>query len=325
MYFRQGSTCTLDLFHMGSETHPDALFRLPLNEFTAARNAMAAALKKAGRREEAEQVKGLPKPSVSAWAVNQLFWRHRKVFDRLVASGAELRKAQAAQLAGKPADVRRPLDARRETLSELSKLAAGTLREVDHQPTPEMMRRITTTLEAISAYGTAADAPPAGRLTDDVEPPGFDTLRALVPRNEHADARPSGPSSVLPFQTRARKRAPATGGRAPADEGARAKEREAQRAAAGQALQAAEKALRDARTAAATAEKALKEAARRVKEAEAAKADAEARLERADAALAAARHQARGVAAAAEEAAQAVSDAERAVERARQSAEEAAR
>ena len=75
----------------------DDLFTLPLDEFTAARNALAGRLKKAGKTAEAEQVKGLGKPPVSAWAVNQLYWRHRKPFDALMASAEQFRKAQAAQ------------------------------------------------------------------------------------------------------------------------------------------------------------------------------------------------------------------------------------
>ena len=67
----------------------DALFQLPPGEFTAARNALASRLKKGGHADEAEAVKALPKPSVSAWAVNQLFWKHRKPFDRLMAAGVE--------------------------------------------------------------------------------------------------------------------------------------------------------------------------------------------------------------------------------------------
>ena len=78
----------------------DALFRLPLGEFTAARNALAAKLKNAQRADEAARVMGLAKPPVSAWAVNQLYWRHREPFERLLAAGDRLRTAQASQLRG---------------------------------------------------------------------------------------------------------------------------------------------------------------------------------------------------------------------------------
>src|SRR5689334_3290070 len=95
-------------------TEVDALFKLPLPEFTAARNALASKLKKAGHQAEADAVKALPKPSVAAWAVNQLYWRHRKEFDHLIDTGERFRKAQATHLAGKSADIRGPLNARRE-------------------------------------------------------------------------------------------------------------------------------------------------------------------------------------------------------------------
>ena len=47
----------------------DALFTLPLPEFIGARKVLAARLKKAGHGDEANQVKALAKPSISAWAV----------------------------------------------------------------------------------------------------------------------------------------------------------------------------------------------------------------------------------------------------------------
>ena len=52
------------------------LFRLPLPAFVTARNDLAQALTRAGREDTAARVRVLPKPSVSAWVVNQLHWRH---------------------------------------------------------------------------------------------------------------------------------------------------------------------------------------------------------------------------------------------------------
>src|SRR5215471_16158345 len=99
----------------GSAAHTgdiDALFKLPLGEFTAARNALAAEFKKAGRQAEANETKALIKPSVSAWVVNQLFWRHREAFDRLLEAGNRLRHAQASPLTGDSA--REPIVERRD-------------------------------------------------------------------------------------------------------------------------------------------------------------------------------------------------------------------
>jgi len=157
------------------ENEIDALFVLPLADFTGARNALAARLKKDGRADDAERVKSLRKPPVSAWVVNQLYWRHREAFDRLLATGD-----QASQLSGKAVDLRESRDARRESLNQLSRLAAALLRKAGHNPTPEISRRIDTTLEAISAYASLPGSPYPGRLTDDVDPPGFDALAALI-------------------------------------------------------------------------------------------------------------------------------------------------
>src|SRR5215216_1726437 len=92
----------------------DDLFKLPLAEFTGARNALAAGLKKSGRQNEADRVKLLAKPSISAWAVNRLYWLHRDAFDELIATGKRFRQGQTSRVAGKAAGMRESLDARRE-------------------------------------------------------------------------------------------------------------------------------------------------------------------------------------------------------------------
>jgi hypothetical protein len=300
----------------GVQDDIDALFQLPLTEFTAARNALAARLKKAGDPEAAERVKALAKPSIPAWAVNQLYLKHRIVFDRLLDAGEKFRKAQTAQLAGKSADIRGPLESRRAALSELTTRAAKLLAEAGSAAAPDTMRRVTTTLEALSTYAGLPGTPEPGRLTDDVQPPGFEALAALVPRVDPA-GRSTGPTRIIPFeQKRPHKatRKPAS----PQDEKAREAERREQLAVAKAAVQDAERALRDARKAAQRAEEELKKAAAKSKEADAGKQRAEQQLERATADADDARRNARAVAAKAEEAAQEVEDAERALAKTQQ-------
>ena len=158
----------------------DELFRMPLAEFTSARNALAARLKKSGRGDDAELVKALTKPPISAWAVNQLYWQHRAAFEKLTDSGERFHKAQSSRSAGKVADLRFALDARREALTQLSDLATSLLESAGHNAAPETIRRITTTLEAISVYASRTDAPRPGRLTHDVDPPGFESLGSFT-------------------------------------------------------------------------------------------------------------------------------------------------
>ena len=50
----------------------DELFGLPLDEFIPERTALAKSLRAEGRRDEAKEVAATRKPSVAAWAVNQL-------------------------------------------------------------------------------------------------------------------------------------------------------------------------------------------------------------------------------------------------------------
>src|SRR5262249_45008010 len=134
-----------------------------------------------------------------AWAVNQLYWRHREFFDRLIAAGETLGRAQASQLAGQTADMRGPLAERREALSDLSRLAAELLREAGHSPTPETTRRIATTLEALSTGSSSSNAAPPGRLTDDIGAPGFEALTAFIPSNAQPQ-RPGESSRIVPFK-----------------------------------------------------------------------------------------------------------------------------
>jgi hypothetical protein len=295
-------------------TDIDPLFQLPPTEFTAARNALAAKLKKAGKAQDAERVKALPKPPLSAWAVNQVFWRHRKAFDRLMAAGERFKSTQAAQLAGKSGDIRAPLEARREALSEASRLAAALLESGGFDASPDTMRRVNTTLEALATYSVHPDAPQAGRLTDDVDPPGFEALAALIPRG--GGKRDGEVPKVIPFR-QARPKASKKKLNPEDEKRRREGERRAQVAAARAAVQDAERTLRDARAAAQKAEAELKAAAGRAKQAERERAEIEARYEKLNAKAEDARQDARRVASAAEDAAQAVDDAELALQKAK--------
>src|SRR2546430_10783838 len=156
----------------------DALFKLPLTEFVGARKALAARLKQNGLGSEAESVKALAKPSISAWTVNQLYWRHRDAFDELIATGQRFHKAQVT---GKMVNMREALDARRDALSHLSDLATEALRDAGHNPSLDTLRRIANTLEALSAYTSLADGPSLGRLTEDIDHTGFDSLSSFPP------------------------------------------------------------------------------------------------------------------------------------------------
>lgn len=296
----------------------DALFQLAPPEFVSARNALAAAFKKAGRNDAAGAVKSLAKPSISAWTLNQLYWRHRAEFDRLIATGERFRQAQAARLAGRDTDIRGLLNERREVLSEMSRLAAGILQTSSGSAPTGVMRRITASLEALSAYGTLPGAPRAGRLTEDVPPPGFDALAALVPRVGDS-AKSQEPSRILAFQKDA---ATAASKARPKSPEAREQRRKAQLAEAKTAKADAARALTDAKRAAEKAQAELKKSAARARDTEKDMVAAEERLQKLTALAQDARQRARKAAAEAESAAQAVDEAERTLEKTTRALEE---
>jgi len=278
----------------------DGLFRLPLAEFTGARNTLAARLKKEGRANDAERVKLLAKPSISAWTVNQLYWNHRKAFDQLMASGKRLRPAQKLRLAGKVAGMRDSLDARREALVQLSELATELLHEAGSNSSPDTLRRVTTTLEAMSAHALLPDGPTPGRLSQDLDPPSFDSLASLMSSAAAiADDEPEPIAPTRKSSTNVKR----------LEEMRRAKIADAK-----VSLQDAKRSLSDARARAQSLESVQKKANAEVKEAEKRQREVEQLLEKATEAVAAATQRARSVTEELQEVAKTVDDAKRAVD-----------
>lgn len=182
---------------MAAERDLDRLYGLPLEEFTSARNALAGELQKAGRKDEAEEVRALKKPSVSAWAVNQLARQHPQEVAGLVKAGDALRKAQRDVLAGKKgADVRAASRAQHELADELVDAA----RQILPEATQTTAQRISGTLRAASTDPAAARLLRKGRLGEDVESVGFGPLLHVAPQRK---GRPR------PQRDRARERAAA--------------------------------------------------------------------------------------------------------------------
>lgn len=299
------------------------LFALPLHQFTAGRRALVAELRRQGRAADAAAVLAINKPPASAWAVNQLHWHQPSLIRAVITSGARLRAAQQARGTGAGTDLRGALGAWRTALATATARAAALLSDGGHTATPFLLRRISTTLEALAALAESATPPRIGQLTRDLTPPAFEPLAALVPRTAApvGRSRPGGGQGheqrVIPFDARTREaQAPVPPRRTPSPA--------AVRAAGKRDLERAKKKLLLAKKAARAAERHLRTAAGKARLAAADQADAaeaqaqaEARLARATAAADAATATARRLARTAEAAAEAVSDAERDLELAR--------
>lgn len=175
----------------------DRLYELPLEEFTAARNELAKRLGDAS-------IKQLKKPTVPAWAVNQLAHRREVDVRRLLRAGEQLEQAQKNAVEGGDQQAfARARDAEREALRRLRSQAAEVLRAGGHPATEATLERVARTLHAGSATEQGRALLREGQLSEELEPQGFGALagvRPAVPR-----ARRSLPKGKAPRKSRARK------------------------------------------------------------------------------------------------------------------------
>lgn len=152
------------------ESRIDDLYRGPLTEFVAGRNALAKTV--AGH--DAQRVRKLVKPTVVPWAVNQVFWHARAVWDRVMKSGERLRAAQLAALQGGKTDVRGAGDAHRQAIADAVRQAGKIAASHNVHPAQDALMR---TFEALSV---ATEMPePPGRLTKPLLPAGFEALAGV--------------------------------------------------------------------------------------------------------------------------------------------------
>ena len=145
----------------------DELYQLPLDEFTPARNALAKELGDGG-------IKKLEKPNVAAWAVNQLYWRERKLYDEVIKTAEQVRTAYKQMLAGKPADVRAVEVFHNEAMRRAKDAIRGILADAGNKGADAVMTPIVETLDALPS------AEPPGRLTRPLRRTGFEALQGVT-------------------------------------------------------------------------------------------------------------------------------------------------
>jgi hypothetical protein len=151
------------------ETAADELYGLPPGEFTSARDERVKQLRK-DDREAADAVKALKKPTVAAWALNQLARERGKDVDALLKAGEKLQSAQEDLLAGGDrAAFQRAAATERELVAELAAEAVSLTRESRERPGAGLEEKIAATLHAAALDEETADRLRAGRLTKEQE------------------------------------------------------------------------------------------------------------------------------------------------------------
>ena len=147
----------------------DALYGLPLDEFTKARNELAKRLRAEKRRDDASEVAALRKPSAAAWVVNRLVRERRDEVEALLAAARGIR------------DGAEDGDARfREAVDRLARSARAVVAASGRSGSDQVVQDAVTTLRALAA--TEPEALETGQLTEGREASGFDALVDAVPR-----------------------------------------------------------------------------------------------------------------------------------------------
>ncbi|HET7483712.1 MAG TPA: alanine-zipper protein [Actinomycetota bacterium] len=154
---------------MDTDEALDRLYGAPLDRFTEERNAIAGDLKKDGDREAAERIGKLKKPSVAAWAVNQLARRENGAIKDLL----ELQEGLAA--AGNASELRDLTRRRREVLGRLLERARDVLSDAGHSPGAATIEKVSQTLMSATDRENR-ELLAKGRLTRELVGTGLDAF-----------------------------------------------------------------------------------------------------------------------------------------------------
>jgi hypothetical protein len=270
----------------------DQLYGTALDRFVPERGALAKTLRAEGRREDAARVAKLRKPSVAAWAVNQLVRTQGKAVAELFAAGDALLQAHDAVVSG-AGDARALRDAaaqERAAAAALVNTARGLLTSDGHELSPAILDRVTDTLHAAALDESARAQVREGRLEHELRHIGLGsaTFAGAVPapspakRAETAGRPPAEPVPDLAAKRKAARAAEAEARRRAERTKRAGRDAARERERAAEQVRAREDALAQARAALAEAEGRLAEAEAETEAAAEAHRRASAELERVD-------------------------------------------
>ena len=173
---------------------PDDLYGLALDRFVPSRAALVKQLRAEKRREQASEVAALRKPSVAAWAVNQLVRTQPKALQALFASGDDLARAQEQAAAGKGGGdaMRAATHRQRDALRELVEAAEGLLDSDGQAVSAATMDRVGETLRAAANDEDARRQVAGGCLTRELRFVGVG-IGGLTPSSAQSEPGREGP------------------------------------------------------------------------------------------------------------------------------------
>ena len=217
-------------------TDVDALYALPLEEFTPARDAAAKEIRKAGDRETAAIVAKLSKPTPAAWTANQVAREQPELIAALLEAGDAVREAQEAALSGGGGRGLRDATLAQRKAVDAVMDAAEAYKPGGKPLSGAMADRLRTTLNAVAGDEALRDALSEGRLTGEAQAGGAWPF-ALEPSAEPAPKPKAKPAA---------KKKPAATPKKTKDEQAAERDAKAREAAEQAARERAEKEARKA-------------------------------------------------------------------------------
>lgn len=149
----------------------DHLYQLKPGDFVAARDELAKRLKAEGDRHASAEVKRLRRPTVVAWALNQVARSRPDDVAALIEAGAEVRRAQADALSGGHGDELREASRRRQDI------VSTLLRATVEMAGPTHHDAAVATINAASLDTEVGARLQQGHLAQELSAPsGFDGI-----------------------------------------------------------------------------------------------------------------------------------------------------
>ncbi len=180
----------------------DELYGLPLDRFVPERAALAKQLRSAGDRAGATEVAALSKPSVAAWAVNQLVRTQPRAIKELYAAGDALTETQEQLMAGNgdARSLREANSRERAAVDALIVLARGLLSSEGNELSPAVLDRVSETLNAAALDGDARAEVRDGRLLRELQHAGLGAVGVSTSGVVRAarTAKPARPAPARP-------------------------------------------------------------------------------------------------------------------------------
>jgi hypothetical protein len=157
----------------------DSLFAAPPPEFIEERKRIVAALKDAGRKDEAKAIEKIPRPTLAVWTVNQIARRDPELVRRLGEITERLQAATGPDYAAAAVE-------HRQVLQQLRERAGEVLADAGHEIAPNIVQRVIANLRAAAGAAETRSTLEQGRLARDVEEPEIASLFGTAPEAEEA-------------------------------------------------------------------------------------------------------------------------------------------